>query len=329
MDKYLKNFNQIWQDKCSNYPRLPSILPPTRRIIVLGDIHGDFKQLKEMLRVGKVINTQNVWIGGDTVVVQLGDQIDSCRSENCAIPNAKKSDKAEDVKLLKYMTELHHQATKFGGAVYSVIGNHELMNVDGDMSYVSYKNIKEFDNYNYKGKNIKDGLEGRKVAFSPGNDMANFLACTRQMALVIGSNLFVHAGIVPQIARKYKVDDLNKILTLYLLDELKNPNDFNDIFVNGRESPLWVRIFGKMDQQICDNYMGVLDSTYQVGKIFVGHTPQIDKGINSVCNDRVWLADVGVSNAFDIFDTPNIKKNGYRKAQVLEIIDDNKITVLK
>ena len=62
--------------------------------------------------------------------------------------------------------------------------------------------------------------EDRITKFSPGNEIANFLACTREMAIVIGSNLFVHAGILPSIVNRYNVDDLNNILSLYLLDEL-------------------------------------------------------------------------------------------------------------
>ena len=58
---------------------MPSTLPPTNRILVLGDIHGDFNMLIKLLRKGNVINKSNKWIGKDTVVVQVGDQIDSCR----------------------------------------------------------------------------------------------------------------------------------------------------------------------------------------------------------------------------------------------------------
>ena len=59
--------------------------------------------------------------------------------------------------------------------------------------------------FNYKDKKIiKDGMEARKYLFTPGNPISNFLACTRQVALIIGSNLFVHAGILPHIANKYK-----------------------------------------------------------------------------------------------------------------------------
>lgn len=53
----------------------------------------------------------------------------------------------------------------------------------------------------------------------------------------------------------------------------------------------------------------------------VGHTPQIENGINSTCDDKVWRVDIGASQAFDVFD--KIKNSG-RKPSVLEIVDDGK-----
>ena len=105
--KFIKRFNEVWNAKCSNYPRLPNILPPVRRIIVLGDIHGDYQQLIECLKIGGVINSQKQWIGKDPVVVQVGDQIDSCRYDginHCHNQHTTKNDRAEDVKILKFLT---------------------------------------------------------------------------------------------------------------------------------------------------------------------------------------------------------------------------------
>ena len=48
------------------------------------------------------------------------------------------------------MTALHSKAQQHDGAVYSLMGNHELLNVMGDMTYVSHENIKEFTNYRTK-----------------------------------------------------------------------------------------------------------------------------------------------------------------------------------
>jgi hypothetical protein len=292
---YLINFENIWNEKCRGYDNLPNILPATRRIIVIGDVHGDFNKTKELLILGKVINKKGKWIGGDTIVVQLGDQIDSCRPDGimpCTNPNATLDDKAEDIKILRYFTELHKLAQKEGGAVYSLIGNHEMMNVDGNFKYVSYQNLMS-----------TGGEQARAELFKPGNKMANFLACTRSMVLIIGSNIFVHAGLLPEIVNKYKIQDINKLLSLFLLDELKIPEYFRELFMSSHNSPIWTRIFGNINQPVseCERLMKPLNKVYQVGKIFVGHTPQMD-GITSTCNERIWLTDYGASKAFDKFN---------------------------
>jgi hypothetical protein len=322
---YLNNFDKIWNEKCSQYDYLPNILPPVNRIIVIGDIHGDFEKTKELLKVGKVIDNSGNWIGGDTIVVQLGDQVDSCRYDginSCSDPKTTKNDKAHDITILKYMTSLHKKAQRYGGAVYSLLGNHELMNVEGDMTYVSYKNLMQYGT-----------VEARVEKFKPGNELAEFLACTRKMVLIIGSNLFVHAGIVPEMVKKYNIDDMNKLLSLYLLDEIKQPRMFKELFMSSKYSPLWNRVFGDINNSTysCEQVMKPLEEVYKVGRIYVGHTPQIEKGINSTCNDRIWLADIGVSKSFDNFDNNfiiNKKRSKSREAQVLEILNDNNINIL-
>jgi len=340
---YVYDFNNVWNNKCSNYEKLPNILPAVDRIIVIGDIHGDMTVLIECLLISGVIDNNNNWIGGETVIVQVGDQIDSCRYDgknNCNDVNTYKihnsTDNPHDVKILYYMTELHNKARKDGGAVYSLLGNHELMNVNGDMAYVSHNNIRHFDNFvTSDGNTINNGMDARKHLFKPGNQIANFLACTRKIALIIGSNLFVHAGIVPQMVKKYNIDELNILLSLYLLNELKNPEVFYDVFNSGKISPLWTRIFGntKHSTDKCDELMTPLKDVYKVGRIIVGHTPQINTGITSTCNKRIWLTDVGMPEAFNPFDQIKIttgNKSAHREAQVLEILKDGKkINIIK
>jgi hypothetical protein len=331
MNNFIKNFSSIYNKKCNNN-YLPSILPPVNRIIVIGDIHGDMGKLLKCLKIARLINNNNNWIGVDSVVVQVGDQIDSCRfngTNDCNQPENytyNNGDKADDINILFYLTELHNQASKKGGAVYSLMGNHEFMNVIGDFSYVSHNNIRHFDNYNHNGTIINDGYEGRKAAFEPGNKIANFLACTRKMALIIGSNLFVHAGIIPQITKKYKLEDMNKLLTLFLFDELKEPKLFKDLFLSGKTSPFWTRMFGNRIDD-CVELLQPLKEVYNVNRIYVGHTPQMDTGIASQCNGNVWMTDVGMSKAFDN-NTINVNVN--RDAQVLEILNDGEqINILR
>jgi hypothetical protein len=322
--KQLNDFNEIYKKRC-NIKYMPSTLPSAPRILVLGDIHGDFNMLIHLLRLGKVINEKKKWIGGKTVVVQVGDQIDSCRPTNtgdCLKSDYTHNDKAEDIKVLMFMTELHNEADAYGGAIYSLIGNHELMNVDGDMTYVSYENLNEFG-----------GKYGRQIAFKPGNRMANYLACNRKMALIIGSNLFVHAGFEPEFVEKYNINDINKLMALYLFNDLENPMIFKEDFMVKSTSPLWTRTFGNINMPIeeCRRLMRPLQKVYKVGRIFVGHTPQFEKGINSICNKKIWKTDIAISNGFNNIDTnliTNGKKSKYRKGQLLEILNDKEINII-
>ena len=340
------DFKTIWQEQCAKYniKEQPSILPAVKRIIVIGDLHGDIKTTIDSLKISKVIDHNNNWIGKDTVIVQVGDQIDRCRFDgqnDCNKPDVTQNDEDSDLKILSFFTSLHQKAQKHGGAVYSLLGNHELMNVNGDMRYVSHMGIKGLDNYNHNNSIIKDGMEARKLLFSPGNPISNFLACTRQVALIIGSNLFVHAGILPHIADEYKIDDINKLMSLYLLNKLTDTNtkDYEKIFNNYESSPLWTRKIGKLgleaykskytkhavNNEICDDIIQPLTKNYKVKNIYVGHTPLLETGISSVCNNQIWLTDYGGSKAFDKFVSNDMNK----EIQVLEILNDNKFKIIK
>lgn len=335
-------FKKIWTQQCGKYniDEQPSILPAADRIIVIGDLHGDINTTIDSLVLAKVIDKKYNWIGGRTVIVQVGDQIDRCRFDgvnSCNQPGITHNDEDSDIKILHFFTDLHRKAQLAGGAVYSLLGNHELMNVEGDMRYVSHAGIQGLNNHITEDKKvIKDGMEARKYLFTPGNPVSNFLACTRQVAIIIGSNLFVHAGILPHIADKYKIQDINKLMSLYLLNKLTDDNDYNKIFKNYEASPLWTRKIGKLgldafkskytksiSDNTCDEILSPLTKNYKVQNIYVGHTPLLESGITSICNDKIWLTDYGGSKAFDKYS------NSVRDVQVLEILNDNKFNILK
>lgn len=96
---------------------------PGRRIIAVGDLHGDLAQTRSALEMAGVLSSYgpDSWIGGETVVVQLGDILD--RGE-------------DEIAILSLLRSLDIQAKSSGGAVFQVNGNHETMNVEGDFRYV-------------------------------------------------------------------------------------------------------------------------------------------------------------------------------------------------
>ena len=71
----------------------------------------------------KLIDKNDNWIGGNTTVVQVGDQLDGSRGFNV--------EASGELELLNFMEMINYRANKSGGAVYSLIGNHEFMNMMG------------------------------------------------------------------------------------------------------------------------------------------------------------------------------------------------------
>lgn len=49
-------------------------LPAAKRLIAIGDIHGDLPKARAALQVAQVIDEHDRWVGGETVVVQVCTQ---------------------------------------------------------------------------------------------------------------------------------------------------------------------------------------------------------------------------------------------------------------
>lgn len=199
---------------CNKYSLYPQVIEPQKRIIAIGDIHGDFNYLIHLLKIARVISNTNKWIGGDTYVVQLGDQIDNCRPEHffCYEKGKTLNDKAEDLKIIDFLDNLNEQARTNNGAVISLLGNHEIMNIENDLGYVSYENLQK-----------ANGKEGRKDLFNYKGNYGEKLICTHPPAVIIGSNLFVHAGILPNMIDQLPtLRDILKISSNEIIDKFTN-----------------------------------------------------------------------------------------------------------
>jgi len=355
-ERKLEEEEKIYKKYCSKYERIPHILPKTERIIAIGDIHGDMQLTIDCLKLAKVINDDYEWIAEppETIVVQIGDQVDRCRPTQtlkCDNPEATPFDESSDIKILEFFSELNNKARKKGGYVISLLGNHEILNVDGNMDYVSYEGIKQFENEENPetGQKFESGLEARRYLFKNGNKYAKYLACTRQTAIIIGSNLFVHAAILPDLAKKFKINELNLLIKKWLLgiinnsDKIKGIGKLSDILFNYEKSPFWPRFLGNLppnvsiEDETCVDYLVEPLDLYNCNNMIIGHTPQPftknKTGINVTCRyeDKdikkgVWRIDVGSSLGFENFKNKKIKKN--TKPQVLEILNDNEFKIL-
>lgn len=99
------------------------------RIVAIGDLHGDYESYLETLRLAGLVNRRGRWIGDKTHLVQTGD-----------IP-----DRGPDTReIMEHLDGLARQAQKDGGRVHGLIGNHEAMNLYGDLRYVTQEEFEAF-----------------------------------------------------------------------------------------------------------------------------------------------------------------------------------------
>lgn len=355
MNTNIDNHKDLHNKYCPTYNYIPTNLPATRRIIALGDIHGDYKLCIKLLKIAKVIDDDLKWCGEDTIVVQVGDQIDRCRptnGDNCGMKDTTIDDENSDIRILKYFTALDNMAQQNipPGKVISLLGNHELLNVQGVFKWVSFEGIKSFNNYkDPKNPQIifQSGEEARKYAFKSGNKYAKFLACSRIGSVIIGSNLFVHGGLIDHfinlmgIENNSELDDINVKLKKWLLGIEKQQTIDNLINSDPRYySIFWNRFLGRLPSNIkytdesCSNNIEKVLKIFKINSMIIGHTPQsfeFNDKINSTCSNKIWRVDNGSSKAFDAFDRLYLKYNKIndaRRPQVLEILNDNEFKVL-
>lgn len=298
----MENFSTYYQDSKNKnkikQPKLNDVLPAVPRIIVIGDIHGDWKVTQKIFLKFKLINTNGKWIAEpkNTHVVQVGDIVDRGGRPDTY------GDECSELKIMDFLDDIHDQAKLYGGGVFCILGNHEIMNVVGNFNYSGKESIKCFG-----------GEKGRKIAFRPGGTMAKRFANTRNTVLKIGQFLFVHGGFNEKHLTR-SIPEINNIMKRFLQGEEKLYNkSFMDYYM-AYNGILWNRelSIGSPD---CAKLEKILNH-FNVNGLIVGHTVQ-ESGINNKCDKKIWRVDTGMSDAFG---------NGDKKIQVLEILDNGEET---
>lgn len=251
----------------------------SNRIVIIGDIHGDIRRFKDILIDAKIINKNIEWIAEpkNTIVIQMGDQVDSVNRD----PSLGEWEVLSDVEMIYFTDLLNKIALSKGGRVISLIGNHELMNIIGNFSYVSNNSL----NNNYK----------RQELFKPGGTLSAILS-QRPLVVKIGKLLFCHAGLTLEhlnILSKYN-KDISYINTIW-----KNFIKNNAIKIEDKE--IFENIILDMDGMLwtrdLNNGEDLIKLKEQLGCIymFVGHT--VVERVKLI-NDFIWYTDTGISRSF-------------------------------
>lgn len=307
-----------------------------QRIIAIGDLHGDYENYIETLRVAGLVDRRNRWIGGEAHLVQTGD-----------IP-----DRGPDTKkIIEHMARLARQARRDGGHVHNLIGNHEAMNVYGDLRYVTQEEFAAFatpgsrrvrDRYL---EAVLDDLSSRDpAAFAelpddfrqqwyarrpPGwiehrqawdpqwneeGEMFQWVA-DAQVAVQINDAIFVHGGI----SGHYCMDDLAS-MTERAQSELARGKHADESILTDQYGPLWYRGLAGVAPEASPETVARILSNHEASRIIIGHTPtggfiwpryegrvvQIDTGISSAYGGHVAYLEITPDGLFAGYPTEKI-----------------------
>ena len=288
----------------------------SKDIIAIGDIHGDLDNVLELLKRISVIDEKNHWIAKDTLLIQLGDQID--RSH-------------QDKAVIDFFQNLKQVALQSSSDVLEILGNHEAYNAVLDFKSIQvadeflyfyqlpfklpsrcqdfyetntkpYFDIPYYQQLSQDGDPVPLGIRGRALAFCPGGEYAKIMA-SKYVSLIINRTLFVHA----EITRKYSVlgrqglGQINQETSHWLRDPTYISSLYKDIdqeLFRDKEGPLKSRFFSR---DFTEEKCSVLDEVLkdlEVDRMVVGHSVQ-PFGITSDCNGKIFRIDTGYSQGFD------------------------------
>ena len=193
------------------------------RRVAIGDIHGDHPSFRKLLRNLELIDDRDHWSGGKQHLVQTGDIVDRG-------PDSRRS--------IDLLIRLQKESQRAGGSTTVLLGNHEVMNLIGEMAYVSPGEYAAFATeetpamredrrtrlltliaqgspllrssyYRTLGRHIHAknfdrrfprGYFAHRRAFSRKGDIGRWLL-KRGFVKKIDDTLFLHAGISPRYAQ--------------------------------------------------------------------------------------------------------------------------------
>ncbi len=292
------------------------------RVVAVGDAHGDYAQFATVLRSAGVVGKDEKWTGGKTHLVQTGD-----------IP-----DRGPDSrKIFDFLRNLEKQAKDAGGAVHALIGNHEAMNVYGDLRYVVPGEYAAFRDSNSERvrdlyyerfiENLKNAppLEGfpkfdaqhrkqwdaerppgffeHRMAFAPDGVYGKWIR-GHNAIVKIGDSIFLHGGIGPKYADK-SIREINEAVAR----ELEDFSKLEGGVARDEQGPLWYRGLASEDEKALDAHVQKVLGAHGVKRIVIGHTPTRG-AVTARFNGRVLLIDVGLSKYYGARSACLIIENG-------------------
>lgn len=238
--------------------------PAPAKLLALSDIEGNFMALKTMLLSAKIMDKQFSWTFGKGHLVLVGDFFD--RGLNVT-------------ECLWLIYKLEGEAAAAGGKVHFILGNHELLNLQGNTTYVRKKYL----------ANAALLGEDYKHWYGLHSELGRWLR-TKNAVERIGGIVYCHGGISPMLAAtQLPLPEINRISR----ENLGKPNEeISDSLARAvfdqRTGIFWYR--GVAKNLVSDDDVAAILQYAGAKKMVVGHTMYPD--VTALYRGRVICIDL-------------------------------------
>lgn len=235
------------------------------KILAVSDIESGFKTFRDFLINNKVIDKTLNWTFGTGHLVLVGDFMDRGFSTT---------------QVLWFIYKLEQDATKQGGFVHFILGNHELKNMQGNYESTSPKYF-----------HVAAILEKKQTElYDSGSFLGQWMASKNTIELINGT-LFTHGGIHPKLADyNINLDDINRIASnnYYKPYYPKREKSIDQLLTSTSTGISWYRGYFKDNLTQIDIDRGL--NKFKAKSVVVGHTLQSE--VNRQYNGKVIGIDV-------------------------------------
>jgi hypothetical protein len=239
------------------------------KLAAISDIHGQYDTFITLLKNNAIIDKDGQWNFGNGHFVVAGDIFDRG---------------PQVTEVLWFLYDLEKQAEKEGGKLHVLLGNHDVMVLNGNLRSVHPK-YTEIANVLKKPFN---------TLFNKGSVLGDWLR-TRPVLVKINDVLFTHGGLHPDLVNKnLSIDQINSIFKQQLI-ESELPEDRNELgnYLHRKNGPIYYRGYFQ-GELATDQQINNLLKHFKISNIVVGHTTH--KQIETRYNGKVIVIDANLKS---------------------------------
>ncbi|AZZ36976.1 hypothetical protein CIK05_09285 [Bdellovibrio sp. qaytius] len=206
------------------------------QVIVISDVHGMFDQVITLLRAGKIVDSQNNWMAGNSLLIVTGDSIDKG---------------PKSLEILNLWIKLQSQAVTAGGDLIHVLGNHEAEFLANPKNSKAAELIAEMKAQNVPLSDLTEANTPRGIFIH-----------SEPVAARVGRWLFCHSGFYPDLSWADFSDQAKQVLAA---------QDYSDSFLIGSSSILEAKDWEKRNATLAP-VISRMSKNEIYGTVF-GHQP--------------------------------------------------------